>query len=225
MAIKTSKKSLSGKVIYKSKNKILTAEEKKQADIEYSELEVMIKNVVKVLCNKGLLGGNAKKNDALVVWYMIGKELDKFLNTKRMNTDDENVFWETLYDRWPKVRVGLPILKIDSTRKIPRHNDFKTARELASFNLDKLKKVGSWGLWREIISYKRIYNDPRIIEWIIKELTTKPRTRDESRPLLKAISNRFKKVDTTILTQEELNSKLAEIKIIEEKNGNQLQKN
>lgn len=209
MAIKTNKKSSKGKVIYKSNKIIITAEDKSKADREYSELEKMINGVEKILSRQGFLTKDARKKDALVVWYTIGKELDEYLNKKRMNKDEEKLFWDNLYGRWPKVHSGLPRFKVNLTK-----NDFKTAKELAKFDFNELKKVGSWGLWREIISYKRICNDPRIIEWIVKELTKKPRTRDESRPLLKAISNRFKKIDTTILTQEELDNKLTEIKIV-----------
>jgi len=211
MAIKTNKKTSRGKVIYESNKIIITAEDKLKADKEYSELEKIINKVERILSRQGFLAKDAKKKDALVVWHTIGEELDEYLNKKRMNKDEEKLFWDTLYGRWPKIHGGLPKFKVDLTR-----NDFKTARELAKFDLNELKKVGSWGLWREIISYKRIYSDPRIIEWIVEELTKKPRTRDESRPLLKAISNRFKKIDTTILTKEELYTKLSEIKIVEE---------
>jgi len=95
-----------------------------------------------------------KKTDALIVWYTIGQELDKYLKKRKISFDDENVFWETLYSQWPKVRAGLSKIQVNSTK-----NDFKIAKELARFNIDELAEVGSWGLWREIISYKRINND------------------------------------------------------------------
>lgn len=206
MTIKTNKTTKSGKVIYKGHANILTAEEKKRADLEYDELEKSIQAVAQRLAEDKLLTLDAKKKDALTVWHTIGKELDIFLNKKKFDIEDEKIFWETLYGRWPSIHAGLPKFKIDSTK-----NDFRTARELARFDIDELKQVGSWGLWREIINYKRISNDPRIIEWIVRELRREPRTRDGSRPLLKAIFNRFKHINTTILSEKELLSKLSEI--------------
>ncbi|TSC93345.1 MAG: hypothetical protein CEN89_128 [Candidatus Berkelbacteria bacterium Licking1014_7] len=208
MTIRTNKITKSGKVIYKGHGNILTAEEKKRADLEYAELEKSIQAVALKLTKDNLLTPDAKKKDALKVWHTIGKELDIFLNKKRLDIEDEKNFWETLYGRWPAIHIGLPKFRIYSTR-----NDFKTARELARFNLKELKRVGSWGLWREIISCKRINNDPRIIKWIIQGLRLEPKTRDESRSLLKAISNRFKHIDTTILTENELYKKLSEMQI------------
>ena len=208
MVIKTNKKSSTGKIIYNSNKTIVTAEDKSRADKEYSDLEKMITKVEKILSNRGLLDENAKKTDALVVWHTIGQELDKYLGERKVSFDDENVFWETLYSQWPKVRAGLSKINVNSAK-----NDFKIATELARFNVDELAEVGSWGLWREIVSYKRINNDRRIINWIICELKKRPRSRDFSRPLLKAIFNRFKNIDTRILTEKELYDKLSEIQI------------
>ena len=82
---------------------------------------------------------------------------------------------------------------------------------LAKYLYSQLEKVGSWGLWREIITYRPITQDKRLLDWVINNLIDKPRTRDGARPLLKNVAKRFKRIETSILSDGELLKKLRDI--------------
>lgn len=119
--------------------------------------------------------------------------------------EDENLFWQDLYNNQSLINKKIPSGKLSPTR-----NDYKTASLLALYPFGYIKKVGPWALWREIITY-RVFQDKRILEWVIRKLLRNPRTRDEARPLLKAVANRFRRMDTTILNNRELKKKLEEV--------------
>ena len=74
----------------------------------------------------------------------------------------------------------------------------------AEYPFETVKRVGSWALWREVLGYKNFLSDKRILSSIINELIKLPRAHKKARPLLRSIFNRFKRVDTSILNDEEV---------------------
>lgn len=192
---------------YKSSKRILTSLDKKRADEFDLELNKTIKRLENILVKSGILLKKGKKKDTLKVWYKVGETLNNFLNRFPVDKEDEDLFWNNLYGHSFSIHKGIPTTKISRTR-----NDFRTASLLAKYPMNIIKKVGPWAMWREILSYKNIMEDERILEWIIDELIKKQRTRDEARPILKIINARFKKMDTQILSDKELLIKLQEIK-------------
>lgn len=191
---------------YRSSKVILTPQDIKEADKFDDKLNRSIDEIEKILLKKDVLSKKSHKKDPLQAWYIIGTHINKFLKNNKLATEDENLFWENLYGRSKLINKKVPSSKVSLTR-----NDFKTASLLARYPFGYINKVGLWALWREIIIY-RVFQDKRILAWVIQKLIQSPRTRDQARPLLKAVANRFKRIDTTFLNKEELLIKLGEIK-------------
>ena len=205
MVIKINKK---GKSLYKSSQIITTSEDVKRADVFDLELSRKFKEIEGILKKEKLIAENKTKNDPLRAWYIIGKNINKFLDAhKSLTKEDKDLFWEYLYGRSHWINKKTPLTKVSPTR-----NDFVTASILARYSFNMISDVGSWGLWREIIGYRLFLKDERLLKWLIDELKSKPRTRDDARPLLKAVFNRFKKVETTVLKDKELLKLLESIK-------------
>jgi len=207
MVIKVTKKNKRGKIIkYKSSKLILTPQDIKNADAFDTKLNDAIKKIEEVLLGLNIVYRKKRKKDPLEVWHIIGEHINAFLRENHVNKDDEHIFWEHLYGKSPIIHSGIPINKVGLAR-----NDFRTAAILAKYPLEMLRKVGSWALWREILGYRNFLNDKRVLNWVIDELIKTPRTRDEARPFLKAVSARLNKIDTSVLNDKELLKKLREI--------------
>lgn len=200
MVIKINKK---GKKLYKSSKIITTSSEVKGADRFDSILSKRIKKIEKILIKEKLVSKDKIKKDPLRAWYIIGKNINSFLKSNKLNKEDEILFWEYLYGRSNLINKGLPSSKVSTTR-----NDFITSSILASFPFKTIENVGPWSLWREVIGYRLILKDKRVLNWVIEQLETKPRTRNEARPFLKAVSMRLKRIDTSILNDKEISELL-----------------
>ncbi len=205
MVIKVSNRS-KRTVRYKSAKKILTPHDIKEADRFDDALTKEIREIEKILLKYKMLNPEARKSDMLSAWYLIGMKINKFLEGNKISPEEENIFWDNLYGRSSVINKTIPKSKISKTR-----NDFRIASLLAHQSLSKLQKIGMWALWREILTYKA-FRDERVLDWVLRKIQEfPPRTRNEARPLLKAASTRLKKIDTTVLNDEELEKKLSEI--------------
>jgi len=208
MVIKITKKSDKGnRVEYKSSKFILTPKDIKKADIFDLNLTKTIKNIEEYLLKKGALTRDRKKIDPLFVWYTVGKKINEFIKINKIEKDEEQFFWFQFYHKSTLLHNKLPN-KYCLTR-----NDFKTALLLTKFPLKTIKKVGPWSMWRDILIYKVLLNDERLLEYVIQYLIKKPKTVHGSRPFLKAINERFKKMETAMLPDKILFKKIKEIKI------------
>lgn len=196
------------KIFYSGAGKILTPLDIKKADRFDLELTKTIQKLEKILLRSGALSKKGKKSDVLEVWHTVGKTINQFLNSFPLNQEDLKLFWENLYGYSRLIHKSVPTTKISSTR-----NDFRIASLLSRYSLTMVRRVGPWASWREILSYKNIIEDNRILDWIIDELIKRPRTRDATRPLLKAVAKRFKKMDTGVLSTRELREKLKDINL------------
>lgn len=207
MVIKIRRKNKRKEVIrYKSTKKILTPRDIKEADRFDSVLSKEIRVIEKILLEKRMLSPEARKSDMLGAWYLIGDRINKFLKKNKVSPEEEKLFWDHLYGRSSIINRTIPAGKISRTR-----NDFRIASLLAHHPLNKLQKIGLWALWREIITYKA-FRDERVLNWVLKKIEQSlPITRNEARPFLKAVSARLKKIDTTVLNDKELTTKLNEI--------------
>ncbi len=141
-----------------------------------------------------------KDNDALDTWFKRGLVANKLIAKHNIDYEEKKFFWVMLYDA-----ADLAPKKTSSSR-----NDFRTASVLASYNLIDLRKVGSWGLWREVIGAGSISNDERVAKWVTEKVIKEKLSRDGARPLIKYVINRLKSLDTSVLTINELYDKLEE---------------
>ena len=207
MVIKIKKKKGTEEVVrYKSTKKILTPADIKDADRFDHYLREEIAEIEKILTKNQLLTSTARKADMLKAWHLIGSRINSFLGKNKVSAEEEQFFWDYLYKLSPLINKTVPTQKISKTR-----NDFRIASLLAYYPLKKLQKVGFWALWREMLAYKSS-KDKRVLNWLISQIDKyKPKTRNEARPLLKAVAARLKKIDTTVLNDKELIEKLEEV--------------
>lgn len=193
-------------VKYKSSKKILTPRDIREADSFDTKLNHEIKQIEKILLKRQMLSVQARKTDMLQAWYLIGTRINAFLKNHKVSLEDETIFWNSLYGRSSLINKTVPTSKISKTR-----NDFRIASMLARHPFSKLKKIGFWALWREILTYKA-FKDERVLEWVVKKIENlSPETRDQARPFLKAVSTRLKRIDTSVLSDKELLNKFKTI--------------
>jgi len=206
MVIKVRKKNKVGEGIhfqYKGLKRIITPQDIKEADKFDLSLNKTFKEIERILLRRKALSIRSKKIDPLMVWYMVGKNINKLLKKQPIINEEEDIFWKFLYGRSILIHKKIPTSRISKQR-----NNFRTASLLAKYPYKKIKKLGPWTLWREILSYEVFLKDRRILKFVIEQLTKFPRTRDNARPFLKALSSRFKKIDSSILTDTELLRKI-----------------
>jgi len=203
MTIKIRRNSKNEEYQYRGLKKILTPQDIKKADEFDLHLDKTIKEIEEVLLRQKMISQKSKKKNPLLVWHIVGQHINKFLKKNFVAAGEENLFWNYLYGRSSLIHKGVPLHKVGQIR-----NDFKTASLLAPYPFSMVSKVGSWALWREIIGYRIFLKDERVLTFIMNELIKKPRTRDKARPFLKAIAGRLKKIDTSVLNNEELSKLL-----------------
>lgn len=208
MVIKIRKKNtLKETIRYKSAKKILTPQDILDADSFDNALNKEIRKIETILLENKMLSSKDRKSNMLKAWHLIGLRINEFLKENIVSPEEEGFFWDYLYGRSAVINKTVPMGKISRAR-----NDFRVASFLSRYPLDKLEKIGSWSLLREIVVYKS-FRDERVLNWILKKVEqSPPRTRNEARPFLKAVSARLKKIDTTILNDEELVKKLNEVR-------------
>jgi len=86
--------------------------------------------------------------------------------------------------------------------------------QMTKYNWKTVMSIGNWSIWREIFDNKKIIEDNRILSWVIEKLKKFKKYKlghKDIRPFLYAVSNRLKKIDTSVLTQKELYYKLDQI--------------
>lgn len=177
---------------------LLDQEEKKRADKIYEKTFVALRELDNKIKKK-------KITDFLQVWHLRGGIVNGIISSFKMSQSEKKYFWLMLYD---VAGMNIP----DRAKKFHIQNDFRVANIISSYSLVDLKKVGPWALWREIIGSTKIGNDERVAKWVADYiLKRKIKTRNAARPLLKAVRNRLKKLNTTVLSNKELTQKLKEV--------------
>ncbi len=203
MAIKIRKKDKPGIFNYKSSKKILTPDDIAASDSQDKKIESALLKVEKYLLKNNFLSKTGLKKNPLKVWYEIGRALNSYFKIHKILKEEEIFFWRDLYERETLLHKNIHKGQIAESR-----NDYKIATFLSSkYSYEELELLGSWALVREIFSYKSIVKDQRLINLIIDNLIKNPSTRNGARPFIKEISNKFKLMHTTILTDKELKIK------------------
>lgn len=142
--------------------------------------------------------------DHLEAWHLKGKLINEIIGKFNITDVEKRYFWLMLYNV-----MGLNVPQRAKAFHI--QNDFRVASILATYPLSNLQRVGSWGLWREIIGSTKIGDDDRVARWVADYILRHGMTRDGSRPFLRLVRNRLKNLDTKILSDRELVNKLREV--------------
>ncbi len=176
----------------------LNEKEKKRADKIYSESRKEFNKLDRKIESK-------PKISSLDSWYLRGELAQRLILKFKMSELEKKYFWLMLYDI---TDMNIP----DRAKKFHIQNDFHVASILSNYKLNEIEKVGPWGLWREILGSTKIMEDERIAKWIMNYILKKNiKGRSKTRPLLKLIRNRLKNLETKVLSNKELISKLEEL--------------
>lgn len=206
MAIKVTKQTEKGHVTeYKSSKFILTPDDINKANDFDKKLKKTIENMETLLIKKRVATSKQSKHLSLFVWHSVGKKIENFMKTNKIEKHDEKYFWFQFYN-YSKLINKRSKYKVAISR-----NDFKTAVLLSKYPLKTLEMVGPWSMWRDILIYKILVNDERLMNYVIKYLIKNKKSVHGSRPFLKAINERFRKMETTMLSDRELCKKYKEI--------------
>lgn len=184
MAIKLKK---GDSYLYQSSEGVLNSVSKLRADHIYEDA---VREFRELACDE---------KDALGTWYKRGLLANKLIAKHKIGPEEKKFYWLMLYNA--------SSLKAPERSKNAR-NDFQAASILALYQLNDLRKVGSWGLWREVIGSTSINADERVASWVAKRIIDEKISRDNARPLLRYVRNRLKGLDTSVLSDTELHQKL-----------------
>jgi len=192
--------------VYVSGTGIITNSEKKAAEELSRELKKTFLNLEKTFLAKGLLSKTGVKKDALEIWYGIGKALNYIIDKYKIRGSvDEPFFWQSIYDYVP-----LSIQKNPPPRRSYewKRNHFRLCAKIAERNWEDVSKVGSWSVWRDLFDNNKILEDDRVLNFVIKKIKTEHKGHKELRPFIHKIRRELKKVDTSVLSDEELGHRL-----------------
>lgn len=178
---------------------LIDEKEKKRADDIYEISEREFNSLNEILRLK-------EDIDSLEFWHSIGTLANKIIFDFAISETEKKYFWLMLYDFSGNKAP-------DRALKFHIQNDFHIASMLAKYNLKDLRKMGPWATWHEILGSTKTIQDERVGEWVVKYIISNHiKTRNNARPILKFVRNRLKNLNTSVLSKDELNSKLAEIK-------------
>ena len=202
-----------GRRIYKTIG-YLAYDDKENADKLDNFLKIEICEIEKRLQQKGMLALQGKSG-SIEFWYNLGLELRdlwKKACTKYSLPDTFlPYFFKAVFDNSGAV-------KPQSGRAERLKNAyFNYSYIIAGFSWKQVQSAGNWRQWIEFLDAKRIRTDQRIIEWFVQRRVmemqedTNLTREDWFRSITREIRFEFHKIDTTVLSKDELYNSLDEI--------------
>lgn len=175
--------------------------------IQARELDAVIKKELKRIENEA--GKNdllklKRKDGVIKLWYFIGKNIRNLIE-KHVLPEDEKYIWVAL---WDNISNELAPGERESSRVGTKRDPLKYCYRLSGYKYKFVEKAGNWRAWTEF--FDRNQNDERIIKWIGKN-GSKTLQKDWLRHFNKSVHQRFKNVDTSVYTDEELDKELKNI--------------
>ena len=198
--------------IYLSSSGAVSNREKKIADKIDRKLNESLKTLERKWLSEGLLTSKGVKKNALLIWYELGKSLNQIIDQYKVRgTNDEPFFWQSIYGHVSPIVQRNPAPKRSLEWK---RNHFRLCAKMAERSWNEVNKVGTWSEWRDIFDNAKILEDDRVLDWVVKTISnSSKRGHKELRPFIHATRRRLTKIDTTILSEKELSSKLDDINV------------
>lgn len=205
---------------YLSASGAVTDEQKKKALDLHEELKSSIAALETNFYKAGIVYKEGIKNDALRVWYRIGKLLNHIAKKYGiLGTTDEIYFWPAIYNYVSKnIQKKSPP---KNYRDLYR-NHFKRCSILANYNWITVKRVGTWAEWRDLLDNKTLLIDERVLKWTIKKIIKLHIGHKEFRPFLHNLRRGVKRYNTGIFDDQELEKLLNRIALNFENEENNL---
>ena len=196
--------------IYKSLSGVVTQGEKDFADRIDMDLEKGLSDLEKSWIASGVITKVGIKKDALKVWYQTGQFLNRIANKYKLRgTDDELYFWQSVYGHVsPMVQKNPPPQK----NKGKTRNHFRLCAKMAERDWEEVQQVGNWSVWRDLFDNSKLMEDERVFDWVVDAIKALKLGHKELRPFIHATRKRLTNLDTSILSKQELWTKLDEVK-------------
>lgn len=197
------------KDIFVSGSGIITNSEKNQAEKLSNDLEDSISGLEIRFIKRGFLTKNGIKKDVLRIWYEMGALLNEKIDKYKIRgSADEPFFWQSVYDYASGRIQKKPPPKRSSDWK---RNHFRLCAKMAERKWSEVKEVGTWSVWRDLFDNGKILEDNRVLDFVIERIKKINTGHKELRPFIHTIRRELKKVDTSVLSDQELENKLSKI--------------
>lgn len=188
--------------------------DKKKADDLDNFLKKEVNKIEERLLKKGLVDLKGKKG-SIKLWFNVGLELrqlwSRVMEEYKLPDTLMVVFFKAIYDNADKIKPA------PSRADRFKNSLFYYSYLLAGFSEEFVEESGSWAEWSDFFDSKRIRNDPRIIQWFYDRNVIAFREKQNLtrhkwfKIITRTIRNEFRKIDTTVLDENELFQKLDEI--------------
>ncbi|GEM_PF-1064912 len=205
---------------YKSARGTLTKADETLANKNDAEIEKQFREIERDFTKKKLLELK-KTHRVLKLWWELGRRL-KFL--KKIDVGDERDriwLWRACYDHCGKLNPSRDGKLSVRARHRLKNSHFRYAALLGELDWETADAIGIWDSWSGICDSECFQNDERFVDWLnervhvskspVARLLKAKKHQDLFRELAKQIRHRFKKMDTSILSEEELFEKLDEV--------------
>jgi hypothetical protein len=200
-------------VHYKSARGAITTADKELADCNDAEIERQFRSIERDFKKKGLL--ELKKTHRVIkLWWELGRRL-VFL--ERMDVGDERDriwLWRACYDHCGKLNPSRDGKLSVRARQRLKNSHFRYAALLGRLDWETVEAIGLWDSWSGICDSECFQNDERFVDWLkeraqragspVARLLKARKHQDLFRELAKRIRHRFKKMDTSVLSRDEL---------------------
>jgi hypothetical protein len=195
--------------IFVSGTGIVTNSEKKVAEQLSVDLQKSFAGLELKFLQEGILSKSGTKRNALAIWYKIGNALNILIDKYQIRgSADEPFFWQSIYDYVPiNIQKNPPPKRSHEWRR----NHFRLCAKMAERSWEDVEKVGSWSVWRDLFDNNKILEDDRVLKFVIERIKSTHKGHKELRPFIHKIRRELKKVDTSVLSNEELNNRLKDL--------------
>lgn len=192
--------------VYKPEVSVVTGEMKERAKKIDESLKGELNKIISDFNINGLLELKGKKGKVVRLWWELGKRLS-FIEKFNLDSEEKKYLWLAIYYYAGELAPGPPN---ERAKKSPETSHFSYCYKLGKFPKN-VAMSQDWTAWVEFFDSEVIRGDIRIIEWLgkkVKENFPGGSKQNWLRELIKAIRNRFKKIDTTYWKEDRLYKEL-----------------
>ena len=191
---------------YISEKSPLTNDLKQQAEKNDGIIEAKMREIEQEMKREGYIQLKGKKGGVIQLWYEVGTRL-AFVDSLELDTISRKFVWRAIFDHAGALYDHTESMSIRA-RERPLNSHFRYCYLIGKKPWSLVKSAGNWTAWVEFFDSIAIREDDRIVYWIDKIHEKIPNTPNWLRILNKAIRNDLRNLDTSVLSETELISRL-----------------
>jgi len=196
------------KKIYKTNLEKVTPDIAKKADKLDQEIKTKIQEVESEAKNKGLIELKSKKTGVTKLYHFVGKKIRPFIDGLKLAKGDTPYVWQAI--NYHSQHLKTSESATGRLQRDPVTSYWTYFYKLGEYDWEDVKEY-DWTQWVEIFDSKLTTIDKRIVFWLIekkKKSFESGSLQNWFRALMKEIRSYLKDYDTTVLSDDELNSEL-----------------